>query len=235
MERASDPEFLAVIRKRFGSRAQTLINILLAFDSYFNWYYPFKQSCPFLCDAAQKLTRAYENCVTGIDMQEMFERISICNHGSFLCHGVVYKVTRDILRLGDVHAACVSALELHNAEAKRTASTGGSRRTALSSTGTARKPMRGTCEGPARLVETTGYRSTMALSTMNKLLGVQYLRQGGGIASVPQTRKKERLFGAHGTGRSSLACVKVENYGYKPKDDSCIGAFIRELLLPENQ
>ena len=44
MELAADPEDLAIIRKVFGSRAQTLINTLLAFDSYFNWYYPLKES-----------------------------------------------------------------------------------------------------------------------------------------------------------------------------------------------
>ena len=43
MELAADPEDVAIIHKLFGSRAQTLINTLLAFDSYFNWYYPLKE------------------------------------------------------------------------------------------------------------------------------------------------------------------------------------------------
>ena len=46
MELAADSEDLAIIRQLFGSRAQTLINTLLAFDSYFNWYYPLKESIP---------------------------------------------------------------------------------------------------------------------------------------------------------------------------------------------
>ena len=42
MELASDPEDLKMIRDVYGSRAQTLINVLLSFDAYFNWYYPLK-------------------------------------------------------------------------------------------------------------------------------------------------------------------------------------------------
>ena len=49
-------------------------------------------------------------------MQEMFERISIHNHGSFLPHGAVFKVTRDILEVGDVWAYDLSALELQCSE-----------------------------------------------------------------------------------------------------------------------
>ena len=38
IEQAADPEDLKVIRDLFGSRAQIIINSLLAFDAFFAWY-----------------------------------------------------------------------------------------------------------------------------------------------------------------------------------------------------
>ena len=46
-ERACDPAHLKIIHDLYSSRAQTIINLLLAFDSYFKWYYPFKESIPY--------------------------------------------------------------------------------------------------------------------------------------------------------------------------------------------
>ena len=112
MEAAANPEALAIIRKLYGSRAQTLINCLLSFDAYFNWYYPFKKSIPYGSSTEVKEARAFDNCCKAIDMQEMFERMSIAKHGSFLPHGAVFKVTRDILEVGDVWAHDLSTLEL---------------------------------------------------------------------------------------------------------------------------
>ena len=43
-ELAADPADVEIIRELFGSRAQTIINALLAFDAYFKWYYPYKRS-----------------------------------------------------------------------------------------------------------------------------------------------------------------------------------------------
>eukprot|EP00965_Chrysotila_dentata_P182449 6024409-Pleurochrysis_carterae.AAC.1 len=37
---------LAAIRDMFGSRAQALINVLLAFDAYLTWYFLFEVSKP---------------------------------------------------------------------------------------------------------------------------------------------------------------------------------------------
>ena len=124
MELAADPEDVAIIRKLFGSRAQTLINTLLAFDSYFNWYYPLKESIPLFAPIPIREARAFENMTTAMDMMEMFERISIRNHKSFLVHGAIFKVTRDILQVGDIWSFSLSALELQNAvaETKRVAS-----------------------------------------------------------------------------------------------------------------
>ena len=117
-------------------------------------------------------------------MFEMFERVSICSHGSFLPHAAVYKVTRDILLVGDVWAVDTSPLELLNAETKRTADQAGSRRLTTSSAGMMRQPMRGVHEGPAQLVSTRGYSTTMALSTLNFMLVQQQLRRGDGTLTM---------------------------------------------------
>ena len=69
---------------------------------------------------------------TATDMYEMYERVSINSHKSFLPHGAVYKTTKDILEVKDVHKYNLSSLELQNAETKRTANTGGSRRMKIS-------------------------------------------------------------------------------------------------------
>ena len=95
--------------------------------------------------------------------------------------------------------------------------------------------MCGTKEGPARLVKTAGYSTSMSLSTLKHLLVTQYLRRGDGIISTPAARRKTRLFGVHGAGRSTLGSsgVKTEVRGsdYDPKADTCIKAFIRLLAL----
>ena len=57
-------------------------------------------------------------------MRDMFERVSIHAHGSYLPHGAVFKVSRDILRFGDLMAFRLSRMELHNAHAKRIAERG---------------------------------------------------------------------------------------------------------------
>ena len=97
LELAAAPEELKIIRDLYGSRAQTIINILLAFDGYFKWYYPLKDSIPFLAPMQVKLPRAVDNCRSAIDAQEIFERLAIRKHGSFLPHGAIFKATRDIL------------------------------------------------------------------------------------------------------------------------------------------
>ena len=47
--------------------------------------------------------------------------------------------------------------------------------------------------GPARLVTTKGYGSSMALSTLTNLLATQQLRRGEGEYATPAARRKERL------------------------------------------
>jgi hypothetical protein len=189
----------------YGSRAQTIINALLAFDAYFAWYYPLKESIPFLAPMEDRFARAFENCNLAIDMHEIFERLAIRKHGSFLPHGAIFKVSRDILEVADVWATDLSKLELQNAGTKRTATQGGARNLTMGKGHLSVAPQRRTTQGPAQLVRTKGYGTTMALSTMRKLLGLQYLRLGDGLVATPMSRRKDRLFGVSGTGRSSAA------------------------------
>jgi len=58
----------------------------------------------------------------------------------------------------------------------------------MRSSGKARKPMCGAHEGPARLVATRGYSTTMAISTLQKLLAAQVCC---GVAMV-QSRRRRR-------------------------------------------
>ena len=84
------------------------------------------------------------------------------------------------------------------------------------------------------MITTRGYSTTAALSTLNNMLAAQYLRRGDGIIATPDSRRKERLFGAHGSGRTKLAStgVKLEKLrgdGYQPRSDTCVSAFVRLL------
>lgn len=183
---------------------------------------------------AEREQHALHCCRAAINMQEMFERVSVRNHQSFLPHGAVFKVPKDILRVGDVHAVNLSPLELHNAETKRTAQAAASRRLTTSCSGETRRPMRGSQEGPEQLVKTKGYSTSMALSTLKKLLAQRYLRRGDGIIATPESRRKERIFGEHGTGRSTRICTnvkleKLRGNGYEPAEDTCLAAFVRLL------
>ena len=76
-------------------QSQTIINSLLAFDAYFAWYYALRESVPFQCPMPQREARAFDNMCKAIDQHEMFERVSINNHKSFLPHIAIYKV-RDV-------------------------------------------------------------------------------------------------------------------------------------------
>ena len=71
---------------------QTIINILLAFDAFFAFYYPYVESIPFKAPMEIREKRAFDNMHFAIDMVEMFERLSINNHKSFLPHLAIYKV-----------------------------------------------------------------------------------------------------------------------------------------------
>ena len=86
-------------------------------------------------------------------------------------------------------------------------------------------------EGPARLVPTRGYSTTMALSTLKNMLSAQYLRRGDGIFATPASRRAARLFGTGRLTRGSTG-VKLEKLmgdGYEPALDTCVSAFVRLL------
>eukprot|EP00316_Scyphosphaera_apsteinii_P006338 CAMPEP_0119302984 /NCGR_PEP_ID=MMETSP1333-20130426/4497_1 /TAXON_ID=418940 /ORGANISM="Scyphosphaera apsteinii, Strain RCC1455" /LENGTH=84 /DNA_ID=CAMNT_0007305527 /DNA_START=145 /DNA_END=399 /DNA_ORIENTATION=- len=72
----------------------------------------------------------------------------------------------------------------------------------------------------------------MALSTLKNLLACQHIRRGDGLFSLPESRRRERLFR---DGRTSLkaAGVKNEKLGadYQPENDTCIKAFVRLIAL----
>ena len=234
IERRADPDDLAIIRQLYGSRAQTIINTLLSFDAYFDWYYPLKKSIPFLAPMEVKFPRALSNCRLAIDMHEIFERLAIRKHGSFLPHGSIFKVSRDILEVGDVWATDLSKLELQNADTKRTASQGGARNLTMSEKRLTIAPQRTKTEGPAQLVWTKGYGTSMSLSTMRKLLGLQYLRMGEGLIATPMSRRKERLFGVSGSGRTSGQkvlgqCDASTTTAFDPHTDTCVKAYLRLL------
>ena len=71
---------------------QTLINVLLAFDAYFSWFYALVESVPLFCPYEQREDRALDNMQKAIVMMEQFERVTINNHKSFLPHLAVFKV-----------------------------------------------------------------------------------------------------------------------------------------------
>ena len=231
LERAADPAELKIIRDLYGSRGQTIINTLLAFDGYFKWYYPLKETIPFLAPMSVKLPRARDNCRLAIDMHEIFERLAIRKHGSFLPHGAIFKISRDILEVGDVWATDLSKLELQNADTKRTASQGGARNLTFRKSTTTIAPQRKWTEGPAAIIHTAGYYTSMAVSTMRKLLGKRYLSEGDGLWRTPLSRQRERLFGEAGSGRTSgRRKLKVPTmHDIPPRDDSCLSAFVRLL------
>ena len=74
-------------------------------------------------DATQedKETRTLENIQLAVDMHEIFERVAVGQHGSFMPHAAIYKITQSILEVGDVEAFDTSPLEMQNAETKRKA------------------------------------------------------------------------------------------------------------------
>ena len=177
-------------------------------------------------------------------MFEVFERVSIRAHGSFLPHLAVFKITRDVLNHSNPHAFRLSKLELHNATTKGVAERGASRTPELRAEGQSRKSLT-KAEGPARLVATKGYSTTSAISTFSKVEAKAVLRRGtSDCASIPDTRVAQRLFGEGGPGRAkrlstglqvsacpcSVYMKTISGYiDYDPIMDSCLEAFARML------
>lgn len=148
-----------------------------------------------------------------------------------MVHGAIFKVSRDILLVGDVWAFGTTALELLNADTKRLASAIGSKHQELSVKGMTVVPLRGGKEGPARVVETIGHNTTMCISTLKNMLAKQQLRAGDGLFTIPDSRRKERLL--YGSGRLTLGSTGVKmvcidcDYHYEPQSDTSLAAYIR--------
>lgn len=77
-ELAADQESLDIIRKLYGSRAQTIINLLLSFDSYFAWYYPFKTSVPITASMQEREERALVRWTIAAALSTCRKCLSVC-------------------------------------------------------------------------------------------------------------------------------------------------------------
>ena len=121
-------------------------------------------------------------------------------------------------------------MEMQNAETKRVASSSGCRRLETSGPSRVLIPMKGGKLGPEKLVNSRGYSTTMALSTLRHLLVAQKLRRGDGPFALPDSRRRERLFGSVGrTSSMRSSQVKQEQPNdYKPRKDTCIKAFVHD-------
>ena len=142
--------------------------------------------------------------------------------------------SRDILKVGDVWATDLSPLELQNAETKRVAQSGGSKRLEFTRAGmTVARGLRGDKQGPAKLTQQKQYSTTCALSTMNNLLVTQKLRRGRGDGPImyPKSRRAERLFGEVGRTKRASTHIKLEKLDcdYEPRHDTCVKAFVRRM------
>lgn len=237
IERDASAEDLDIVRALYGSRSQTIINSLLAWDAFLAWYYALEDmECTLFDTEEAKEAAALKNCCLAVDMHEIFERVSIRNHKSFLPHAAIFKVSADILSVGDVKQFSTSSLELQNAHTKRTANSSGSRRLTMSTSGVKRASMKFSI-GPGRLSVTKGYSTSMVLSTLKHLMVSNVLHRGHGLYATPECRRKERLFGESGRGRVTLPTsgVKLEERlmavdgVYKPSEDTCVKAFVRLL------
>mmetsp|Transcript_25007 Transcript_25007/g.60401 ORF Transcript_25007/g.60401 Transcript_25007/m.60401 type:complete len:167 (-) Transcript_25007:108-608(-) len=157
-----------------------------------------------MCPIEEREKLALHCCRTAIDMHEIFERISARNHGSYLPHGAIFKMPRDILKIGDNEAAGASPLELQNAETKRAASSVGARNVSFLERHKGRPNA-----------------TSMAQATLNHVLAAQYLRRREGALALDASRATERLFGVESKGRLTLKWVKPDVDGqYRPRMDT---------------
>ena len=181
--------------------------------------------------------RALENMQLAVDMHEMFERVSLGLHGSFMPHAAIYKITQSILEVGDVEAFDTSPLEMQNAETKRKArSTGATNRTTIPEGVSQRGPRKE--EGPPGLHTVAARAATTATTTLKKLLTSNHLQRGkpDAPAAIPAERRTEKTFGSTGTGRSKpeRSGVKLQQTSQeiRPRDDSVLLALTRMIKKP---
>ena len=169
--------------------------------------------------------RAFENMTTAIDMMEMFERISIRNHKSFLVHGAVFK-HQGYKR----HSPCRRHLVLlsigirvvYRVAERRDEASGESSSAAKNPTtregGEARiRPLPPGVQGPAQRVHTKGFPTNNGHITHQKKekspCATQKLRSGDGLstlATMPASRRTHRLMD-DGRTKQRRTAVKLEH------------------------
>jgi len=157
------------LKAKYGNWAIPAIRTALAFDAYFSWYYAWRNKVRLDAPREDKETRALANMQLAVDMHEMFERVSLSLHGSFMPHAAIYKITQSILEGGDVEAFDTSPLEKQNAETKRKArSTGATNRTTIPEGVSQRGPRKK--EGPPGLHTVAARAATTATTTLKKVV-----------------------------------------------------------------
>ena len=225
------------LRAKYGNWAIPAIRTALAFDAYFSWYYSWRNKVPLDAPRKDKEERALQNMQLAVDMHEMYERVSLGQHGSFMPHAAIYKITQSILEVGDVEAFDTSPLEMQNAETKRKArSNGATNRTTIAEGVSQRKPRKK--EGPAPRHAVAARAATTATTTFKKLLASSNLQRGkpGAPAAIPAERRTEKTFGSTGTGRSKpeRSGVKLQQTSQeiRPRDDSVLLALTRMIKKP---
>ena len=226
-----------MLKETYGSCANTAIRTALAFDAYFSWYYAWRNKVPLDAPRKDKETRALENMQLAVDMHEMYERVSLGQHGSFMPHAAIYKITQSILEVGDVEAFDTSPLEMQNAETKRKArSTGATNRTTIPEGVSQRGPRKK--EGPPGIHTVAARAATTATTTLKKVVTSTNLQRGkpGAPATIPAERRTEKTFGSTGTGRSKpeRSGVKLQQTSQEisPRDDSVLLALTRMIKKP---
>jgi hypothetical protein len=225
------------LRAKYGNWAIPAIRTALAFDAYFSWYYAWRNKVPLDAPRKDKEERALQNMQLAVDMHEMYERVSLGQHGSFMPHAAIYKITQSILEVGDVEAFDTSPLEMQNAETKRKArSNGATNRTTIPEGVSQRGPRKK--EGPARRHTVAARAATTATTTLKKLVTSTNLQRGkpGAPAAIPAERRTEKTFGSTGTGRSKpeRSGVKLQQTSQeiRPRDDSVLLALTRMIKKP---
>ena len=152
----------------------------------------------------------------GIDLQEMYEVVTIQGSKAWYVHLQIFAISSNILRTGQ--PISISALELLNAMMKRAATSNTSKRLELSEKAKEQRAERAAAakeregrdefesddEGddvPVVQVVKRAYSTTMSYQLATYLVAQQQHRLDG---SAVQSRVSERLFGQKGSGRSSL-------------------------------
>ena len=264
MEREADESDLVHIRNHYGAVAQIIINNILGIDAYLRLYWLWKdRKCKFRDTHENKVRFALENCKVSIDYHEMLERVSISACKSWYPHLFIIKISIHILQYGDITVLNISSLELLNALLKRAARSNSTCRIELSDEAAKQRVAAQDGDGEEEdegvepvTLQKKAYSTTMSLQVVTYVTAQQMLRKD---ELALRHRRAERLFGEHGSGRSSLvkkqktevaAAIAAEeeeqrrvlarfvsaggrwdDTQIKPHDDTCLKAFVRLLKL----